>query len=154
MKIYNYFVLIAATLLLLQIGCTQYPAIQDPDKEMFNQTVYSTALRDSISAGKLTEGMPWFVVDQLFEHWKTRSNIREIQIPVASLGSKQRLLEEEGWNRVWVEHKQNTYLDQYETSKGKLSVWYVRPDFYTMDVSDRDTLCIFSEEPNMCDSRE
>jgi hypothetical protein len=92
--------------------------------------------------------MPHFVASQLFEDWTT-SNM-EIKIPVASLGSKQRLEEVEGWARVYVDPNTEVLLDKYETEKGELYVWYQRPNFYTMDVSRRDTLCIFLEDTIVC----
>ena len=134
--------------IVLIIGCTEYPVIQEPDMDRFNQTVYSPALRDSLLAGKLIPGMPYFVASQLFEDWTT--SIMEIKIPVASLGSKQRLEEVEGWGRDYVDPDIKVFLDKYETEKGKLYVWYQRPDFYTMDVSARDTLCIFFEDTVIC----
>lgn len=147
-RIKHSFTLLAALLLLLQISCTQYPVLQEPDVEQFNQTVYSSALRDSLQEGKLTAGMPYFVVNQLFKNWT--DGIKETKIPVASLGSKQRLEEEEGWSRKFVDPNIKVFLDEYETSEGKLYVWYQRTDFYTMDVSARDTLCIFYEDSVIC----
>ena len=138
----------AALLLLIQIGCTQFPVLQEPDSQMFSQTVHSPALRDSLHDGKLTAGMPYFVVNQLFNNYS--DGLKEIKIPVATLGSKQRLEEEVGWGRKYVDPNIKVFLDEYETSKGKLYVWYQRPDFYTMDVSARDTLCIFLEDTEMC----
>ena len=135
-------------IIILQAGCAEYPAIREPDMDRFNQTVYSPALRDSLQAGKLTPGMPHFVASQLFEDWTT--SIMELKIPVASLGSKQRLEEVEGWGRDYVDPEIKVFLDKYETEKGKLYVWYQRPDFYTMDVSARDTLCIFLEDTVLC----
>ena len=122
--------------------------MQEPDIQKFNQTVYSSALRDSLQEGKLSEGMPYFVVNQLFESYS--SSMMETKIPVATLGSKQRLQEEEGWNRKYVDPNINVFLDEYETSKGKLYIWYQRPNFYTMDVSQRDTLCVFYEDTVYC----
>lgn len=134
--------------IILQAGCVQHPMIQEPDVNRFNQTVHSPALRDSLLAGKLTPGMPHFVASQLFEDWTT--SIMEIKIPVATLGSKQRLEEVEGWGRDYVDPDIKVFLDKYETEKGELYVWYQRPDFYTMDVSARDTLCIFLKDTVIC----
>jgi hypothetical protein len=143
---------ISSVLVLLFIvlinGCAEYPAIQEPDMDRFNQTVHSLALQDSLATGKLTAGMPYFVVSRLFKGWT--SGIKDTMIPVASLGSKQRLEESEGLGRDYVDPDIKVYLDEYETEKGKLHVWYQRPDFYTMDVSARDTLCIFLEDTVIC----
>ncbi len=135
-------------MIFLQIGCSHYPLLEEPDTQMFNRTVYSASLRDSLQAGKLIAGMPHFVVSQLFKKWT--GGIQELKIPVASLGSKQRLQEEEGWGRKYVDPDIKVFLDEYETSRGTLYVWYQRPDFYTMDVSANDTLCIFSGDTVMC----
>ena len=142
------FILLSILIIFFQVGCAHYPVIQEPDVKMFEETVHSPALNDSLQQGKLTAGMPRFVVSQLFKDWN--DGIKEIKIPVATLGSKQRLEEEEGWGRKYVDPNIKVFLDEYETSKGKLYVWYQRPDFYTMDVTSRDTLCIFLEETIMC----
>jgi hypothetical protein len=149
MKIIKYRTVVLATFLfLLQIGCTQYPVLQDPDAQMFKQTVQSEFLQDSLKHGKLTAGMPRFVLSQLFNNYS--DGLKKIKIPVATLGSKQRLEEEEGWSRKYVDPNVNVFLDRYETSEGKLYVWYQRPDFYRMDVSQRDTICIFYEDTVYC----
>ena len=149
MKIIKYHtVVLAAFLILLQIGCSHYTVLHEPDNQMFNQTIYSNVLQDSLAEGKLTEGMPHFVVSQLFKDYSAGD--KEIKIPVATLGSKQRLEEEEGWSRKYVDPNSNIFLDKYETSNGRLYVWYQRPNFYRMDVSARDTLCIFIEDTVMC----
>ena len=134
--------------IVLVTGCTHYPVIQEPDSQMFSQTVHSSALRDSLRDGKLTAGMPYFVVNQLFNNYS--DGLKEIKIPVATLGSKQRLEEEEGLGRKYVDPNIKVFLDKYETSEGKLYVWYQRPDFYSMDVSWKDTLCIFYNDSVYC----
>ena len=149
MKIIKYrIIVLAAFLIFSQVGCTNYPALQEPDVQMFKETVDSEDLEDSLTHGKLTAGMPHFVVSQLFKKYSEGS--MELKVPVATLGSKQRLEEEEGWNRKYVDPNISTLLDIYETSEGKLYVWYQRPDFYSMDVSARDTLCIFYEDTVYC----
>jgi hypothetical protein len=145
----NQFILFFISLLiLLQVGCSHYPVLQEPDIQMFNQQVSSESLRDSLLHGKLSAGMPRYVVHQLFYNHANGSG--KIIIPVATLGSKQRLEEEEGWNRKYVDPNINVFLDKYETSEGRLYVWYQRPDFYRMDVSARDTLCVFYEDTVYC----
>ncbi|HSW53732.1 MAG TPA: hypothetical protein VLH59_01465 [Ignavibacteriaceae bacterium] len=149
MKIIKYStVVLAAFLILLQIGCTHYPVLQEPDAQLFDKTVYSVPLRDSLTQGRLTAGMPRFVASQLFKNYT--DGLKNVKIPVATLGSKQRLEEEEGWNRKYVDPNINVFLDKYETSEGRLYVWYQRPDFYRMDVSARDTLCVFYEDTVYC----
>jgi hypothetical protein len=142
------FLFFTLLLILLQVGCSHYPALQEPDVQVFNETVNSENLRDSLSQGKLTPGMPHFIVSQLFKNYSEGS--MELKIPVATLGSKQRLQEEEGWSRKYVDPNINVLLDEYETSGGILYVWYERPDFYTMDVSQRDTLCVYYEDTVYC----
>jgi|GEM_PF-5809473 len=134
--------------ILLHVGCSRYPVLQEPDIHLFNQTVSSESLRDSIDQGKLTAGMPRFVASQLFKNYT--DGLKNVKIPVATLGSKQRLEEEEGWNRKYVDPDAKVFLDKYETCEGKLYVWYQRPDFYTMDVSQRDTLCVFYNDTVYC----
>lgn len=147
-RIKHNILLFAALFFLLQVGCTQYQVLQEPDVQIFKQTVQSGLLQDSLMYGKLTAGMPYFVVSQLFKNYTDGS--KQIKIPVATLGSKQKLQEEEGWSRKYVDPNINVFLDEYETSKGKLYVWYQRPDFYTMQVSSRDTLCIFFKDTVIC----
>ena len=65
----NIFLLFTSLILLLQVGCAHYPALQEPEVKMFNQTINSKDLRDSLSLGKLTAGMPHFVVSQLFKNY-------------------------------------------------------------------------------------
>jgi hypothetical protein len=138
----NYSIILAVFLFVtLLVGCTHYPLIQQPDLDSFSRTVSSPSLRDSLLNGKLTAGMPHIVISQLFKNWNENSD--EIKIPVASLGSKQRLEELEGWRRHFVDPNAEVFLDQYETEDGMLCVWYQRPNFYSMDVSARDTLCVF-----------
>jgi hypothetical protein len=144
----QYFFFSVILLILLQVGCAHCPPLQEPDKQMFNETVTSEILEDSLSQGKLTAGMPHFVVSQLFK--KYSEGEMELKIPVATLGSKQRLQEEEGWSRKYVDPNISVLLDEYETCEGKLYVWYQRPDFYSMDVSQRDTLCIFYNDTVYC----
>jgi len=134
--------------ILLQISCTNYPVIKEPDVQQFNQTVHSESLSDSLMQGKLTAGMPRFVLNQLFDNWS--DNLMETKIPVASLGSKQRLVEVEGWNRQYVDPNISILLDKYDTPSGCLYVWYQRPNFYAMDVSQRDTLCVFYNDTVYC----
>jgi hypothetical protein len=149
MKIIKHsFIILTSLLILLQIGCTHYPVLQEPDTQLFNKTVYSVSLRDSLMQGRLTAGMPRFVVSQLFKNYT--DGLKNVKFPVATLGSKQRLEEEEGWSRKYVDPNINVFLDKYETSEGRLYVWYQRPDFYTMDVSQRDTLCVFYEDTVFC----
>ncbi|MCW8960963.1 MAG: hypothetical protein OQK29_05320, partial [Ignavibacteriaceae bacterium] len=102
------FILLTVFLILSQVGCTHYPVIQEPDTQTFNQTVHSPSLRDSLRNGKLTAGMPYFVVNQLFNNYS--DGLKEIKIPVATLGSKQRLEEEEGWGRKYVDPNVKVFL--------------------------------------------
>ncbi len=149
MKRIGYITSLSVFLIIVLItGCTHYPAIKEPYAQKFDSTVYSENLRDSLKEGKLTAGMPYFVVSQLFSDWT--GGLQELKIPVASPGSKQRLEETEGWGRKYVDPNIKFFLDEYDTPKGKLYVWYTRPDFYTMDVSAQDTLCVFYEDTVMC----
>lgn len=101
MKRVGYSISVLAFLfIVLIIGCTEYPVIGDPNTERFYQTVQSPALQDSLANGKLTPGMPYFVASELFNSWTP--GIMETKIPVASLGSKQRLEEVEGLGKAYV----------------------------------------------------
>jgi hypothetical protein len=142
------FLFIPSLIILALVGCTQYPVLMEPDVDKFNQTVHTLALKDSLLTGKLTAGMPYFVVNQVFQNYS--DGMKEIRIPVATPGSKQRLEEEEGWSRRFVDPDIKTFLDKYETSEGELYIWYQRPDFYSMEVSSRDTLCIFYDDTVVC----
>ncbi|MFI5237426.1 MAG: hypothetical protein ACHQLA_05790, partial [Ignavibacteriales bacterium] len=83
MKLVKHFILIFTFLIIaLQVGCSHYPALQEPDVQMFNQTISSKDLRDSLSQGKLTAGMPHFVVSQLFKNYSEGS--MELKVPVAT----------------------------------------------------------------------
>ena len=145
MRVIKYILILLPVFLFLWLGgCARYPLVQNPDIQMFNKTVYSPSLRDSLLRGKLSGGMPYFVVNQLFKNWT--GGIKETQIPVASLGSKQRLQESEGWGRKFVNPNTSIFLDKYEISGGTLFIWYERPNFYAADVSGRDTLIIFQND--------
>lgn len=149
MRIIKYILTMFPVLLfLLLTGCAKYPLIQEPDVQMFNKNVYSPALRDSLLKGKLADGMPYYVVNQLFKNWN--SDIKETHIPVACLGCKERLEESEGLNRKYVNPNTKYFLDKYQTSKGTLYIWYERPDFYAADVSGHDTLFIFLKDTVFC----
>ena len=88
----------------------------------------------------LTAGMPHFVVSQLFKNYSEGS--LELKIPVATLGSKQRLQEEEGWNRKYVDPNISVLLDKYETCEGKLICLVSATGFlYNGCISTRYSLC-------------
>ena len=86
------FLFIPSLIILALVGCTQYPVLMEPDTERFDQTIYSNTLRDSLLIGKLIPGMPYYVVDQLFSNYS--EGMKEVRVPVATPGSKQRLEEE------------------------------------------------------------
>jgi hypothetical protein len=131
---------------LLFISCNSHHVINEPDYGRFNKTVHSEVLQDSLNMGVITSGMPYFVVSQMFEGWPQNN----VKIPVATLGSKQRLEESEGWSRKYTDPNHQIFLDEYKTDKGELKVWYQYPDFYRMEVSMGDTLCIFFEDSIIC----
>ena len=138
------FILISSLILL--VSCRSVQVIHEPDTDMFNKVVGSTDLQDSLKNGILTIGMPHFVVSQLFRD----TTSTRVKIPVASIGSKQRLVQSEGLGRDYVDSNVKVFLDEYMTEKGELKVWYQVPNFYGMNVSSGDTLCIYYEETEMC----
>ncbi len=136
---------IAMFMVCLQVGCgAEYPLTSSPNMMLFDSTVASPALRDSLREDKLAAGMPYFVVTQIFDRWP--SSRKHTKVPVASIGSRQRLWEVEGWAREFVDPNIQVFFDEYKTKKGKLVVWYQKPDFYRMDVKMGDTLYIFWDD--------
>ncbi len=141
---YKKYILAAAvfiSLLIIQNGCVRYPSYSDPDIESFKNIAEHSALIDSLENGKLTSGMPYYLVEEIFKNWPAGQ--QETKIPVASLGSRQKLIETEGWGRVYSDPNIRVFMDEYDTGKGKLYVWYQYPDFYRTDVSQGDTLVVF-----------
>jgi len=129
------------SLLLIQRGCISYPLIDQPDITVFKNQVGNTSLLDSLNNGSLTAGMPYYVAEDIFKDWP--ENLKRTKIPVASLGSKQMLEEMEGWSRIYSDPDIRIYMDEYETGKGTLTIWYQFPDFYRLDISSGDTLLVF-----------
>jgi len=132
---------IVISLLFIEIRCTPYPLTGEPDISSFKNQAGNTSLADSLMKGKLTAGMPYYVAEEIFKNWP--ENLKRTKIPVASLGSKQQLEETEGWGRIYSDPDIRIFMDEYETKKGKLTIWYQFPDFYRFDVSGGDTLVIF-----------
>jgi hypothetical protein len=142
MKYYKIAIIyIVISLLFIEIRCTSYPLSGEPDISSFKNQAGNTGLVDSLMKGKLTAGMPYYVAEEIFKNWP--ENLKETKIPVASLGSRQRLEETEGWGRIYSDPDIRIFMDEYETKKGKLTIWYQFPDFYRLDVSGGDTIVIF-----------
>ncbi len=135
------FLLSILILFLINSGCIHKPVIHDPDYQMFKEQVGSTSLLDSLDEGKLIKGMPYYIVTQLFKNYP--DNYKRTKILVAGLGSKQQLEEKEGLGRIYTDPNIQIFMDEYDTDKGKLYVWYQFPDFYRLDISAGDTLYIF-----------
>jgi hypothetical protein len=127
--------------LLLFTGCPATHTITPPDVQRFEKYVLSQALRDSLKAGRLTPGMPYFVAEQLFAQWDEK----EKKIPVASVGSTQELLNREGWDRIFVDPNVQVYMLNVNTGRNKITLWFRNPTYYAMNVSARDTLFLFSK---------
>ncbi len=136
---------ILAPVLLVLIECAHKYQIGSPDMDRFYRTVASPALRDSLRQSKLVAGMPYFAVSQIFSNWPAKHK----KVPVASIGSRQRLREREGWGRSFDDPYLQVFMDEYKTDKGKLNIWYQYPDFYRMGVSDSDTLLVFWKEDSV-----
>lgn len=139
-KNFIHFILLFAVLNVF-FGCIRYPSYNEPDIEKFKKLAARSALTDSLAEGKLSVGMPYYLIEEIFKNWS--GSAKDTKIPVASLGSRQRLSESEGWGRLYVDPNIQVFMDEYNTSKGKLYVWYQYPDFYRTDVSQGDTLILF-----------
>jgi hypothetical protein len=135
-------------MVMFTLCITRNPVMQNPDISRFYKTVRSPGLQDSLKSGKLMRGMPYFVAAQIFKDWTP--GIKEVQIPVAGVGCKQRLQEKEGPGRVFTNPDTRIYLDRYKTSGGTLYIWYQKPDFYRMNVSAGDSLCVFLDDTVLC----
>ncbi len=140
-KKYFLAVLFLLSFIIIQNGCVRYPSYFEPDRASFKKAAERSALVDSLQNGKLTPGMPYYIVEEIFKNWP--GNLKETKIPVASLGSRQRLIESEGWGRVYVDPNIQIFMDEYDTGQGKLYLWYQYPDFYRTDISQGDTLVVF-----------
>jgi hypothetical protein len=128
----------------ININCTSYPLLNKPDIIEFKNLAINSALIDSLAQGKISAGMPYYIIEEIFKNWP--DNLKKTKIPVASLGSKQHLIEIEGWGRAYVDPDIKIFMDEYETERGKLNIWYQFPDFYRMDISSGDTLIIFMQD--------
>lgn len=125
--------------LLLIGGCSAAYHVTSPDMSRFEKLVGSTALGDSLRAGKVLRGMPYFVAAKIFSEWPGRK-----QIPVPGIGSRQPLQKFDGWHGQYSASDIRVFVDEYETVFGTLSLWYQFPDFYRLKVSVNDTLVVFS----------
>lgn len=135
---------IILSVLFIRPGCISYPIIGKPDISKFKNFPENSPLSDSLTNGKLTPGMPYYVVEDIFKDWP--EDLKKTKIPVASLGSRQMLEEIEGWGRIYSDPDVKIFMDEYETEKGRLTIWYQFPDFYRMDISNGDTLFIFLQD--------
>ena len=126
-------------------GCWESYHVTNPDLSKFEKTVASPSLRDSLQAGKLVSGMPYFVAANIFSQWDGRR-----KTPVPSVGSRQELQESEGWNRQFMNPEIRIFVDEYKTESGTLCLWYQYPDFYRMRVSVNDTLVVFMPDQTFC----
>jgi hypothetical protein len=130
-----------AALLLSQINCSTCTAARTLDGARFNRVVASKSLRDSLAAGKLLPGMPYFIVAQIFPDCDCPGKRQ-----VACVGCRRRIDDSEGWGRQASPPNLRIYYDEYATKTGKLGVWYRYPDFYGMEVTAGDELRIFPKD--------
>jgi hypothetical protein len=103
--------------------------------------VRSQRLIDSLQQHVLTQGMPYFVVQGVF-----RGCDGDTDIPVASIGSRQKLDETEGLFSHFHDPNIEVYLARYTTERGNLLVWYGNPTFYRSKVMARDTMYVFGQD--------
>ena len=132
--------LLALVLSLLQ-ACSKPAPFTAPNEERFLREVASPALRDSLRFGRLTIGMPYFVVAEICKNQKGSR-----RVAVASPGSAQPLQESEGSGRRYVDPTIKVFLDEYDTGRGRLRAWYRLPDFYRMHVASGDTFVAYWQE--------
>lgn len=135
------FIVIAVMMQACIGGCASKCAIHEPDAENFRSKVPSSTLQASFSEGKLVPGMPYFVVQEMFQECGNRRGI-----PVASVGSRQELKEVEGWNRQSYDPNIKVYMDKYKTEFGELAVWYRFQDFYRMEVKAGDSFYAYWQD--------
>ncbi|MBI3365144.1 MAG: hypothetical protein HY033_09580 [Ignavibacteriae bacterium] len=127
---------------LLGISCVRHPVtFGKPDLQRFRTSVHSQSLLDSIRQNVLAVGMPHFVVREIF-----LSCDGDTEIPVASIGSRQKLDEHEGLFSHFHDPGIEVYLDRYKTERGTLLVWYGNPTFYRFGVMAKDTLYAYGEQ--------
>lgn len=138
-----------ALLLFLISCCAPPPALQRPDTSVFAQRVAIPELVDSLRAGALCPGMPYFVVREIFASY-TDDCHADTARQVTGLGSRQSLRESEGWNRVYADPDRQVFLDTYEVPEGTLTIWYQKPDFYAMDVRRNDRICFHAGDSAYC----
>lgn len=119
---------------------SHYCVYGEPDRDRFQNLVRSQELVDSLQQHALTKGMPYFVIRDIF-----RSCDGDSGIPVASIGSRQKLDETEGLFSHYHDPGIQVYLDRYTTERGKLFVWYANPTFYRSTLMEKDTMCLFGE---------
>lgn len=123
-------------------SCASHYCVRgEPDRVRFQKLVRSQRLIDSLQQHVLTEGMPYFVVQDVF-----RGCDGDTDIPVASIGSHQKLDETEGLISHYHDASIEVHLDRYTTERGGLLVWYGNPTFYRLNVMARDTMYIFGPD--------
>ncbi len=134
------FVILA--LMISIIGCSGAGhTIQSPNRDYFYSNISSPDLRAAFDQARLSPGMPYFVVDQLFAEWQ---NDQPRFVP--GIGSRQELHEEEGWGRVYQDPWIKTCMKEFKTDAGTVAIWYEYPDFYLTHVKANDTLVVFRED--------
>jgi hypothetical protein len=125
-------------LLSMETSCTTCRAARKPDCGRFNRVVASKSLRDSLAAGKLLPGMPYFIVTEIFPDCDCPKKRQ-----VACVGCRGRIDDSEGWGRHASPPNLQIYYDEYPTAGGRLGVWYKYPDFYGMEVTAGDEIRLF-----------
>jgi hypothetical protein len=132
---------LVAVMALLAVSCVSRHCLYgEPDRDRFQKLVRSPRLIDSLQQHVLTQGMPYFVVQNVF-----RGCDGDTDIPVASIGSRQKLDETEGLFSHFHDPSMGVYLARYATERGDLLVWYGNPTFYQSKVMARDTMYMFEQ---------
>jgi hypothetical protein len=134
-------VCLVGVMALLATSCVSRHCLYgEPNRNRFQKLVRSPSLIDSLQQHVLTQGMPYFVVQDVFGDCDG-----DTDIPVASIGSRQKLDETEGLFSHFHDPGIEVYLARYATERGDLLVWYGNPTFYRSKVMTRDTMYVFGQ---------
>jgi hypothetical protein len=134
--------LLSLTLLAPVIGCGGKCHIDvQPILEETARVLASPHFQKNMEAGTLQCGMPFLLAEGLFANCS-----KAHPVPVASVGSRQELREVEGLGRAYHDPGIKVYFIEYNTDRGKVAIWYKKPDFYRMGVRAFDKLVVFPDD--------
>lgn len=125
----------------IALSCSSDCVYKEPDLLRFDSVVSSTSFRQNLRNGIISVGMPNYVIRNILERC-----IDETGIQVASIGSTQKLLEKDPLGFVYQDPNIQIYLDIYNTSQGKLYVWYMNPTFYSLKTEKGESILLFHKD--------